>query len=509
MTKISLKLFNKIVSPYKVTILFSLIVIFLYFALRLVAIKSLPIFIDEATYSYWAEIGKFNMYERFISLSDGKQPLFIWITTSLMAYIANPVASGRIVSLLSGLGTMLGLFLLGREIFKNIWVGLFSILIYALFPFALIYNRMALFESMVSMFFIWSLYLEILLVKYRRLDVAFALALVLGGGLLTKTTGIFNILLIPLSLIFFPFQKNFLKNFALWLALIIFLLALTYIYYSVLFLSPDVFNIGYKNDVFAYKISDISLQNLPHVFSNIKIFLGWILSYVTLPFILLILLSFLNKSFLKEKFYVLLCFLLPFLTFSVLGKLTYPRYLFSITLPLILLGAECIVFYYQKLNTRLFSYILVVILLLIFSFYDFKILYDFPRSPLPQEELFQYANGWPSGYGMGEIVKYLQNELANNYIYVVTDGNYNSPTGGLATMMMKIYFMKDPRIEEHTLWPVPKNMPKELSEIAKAKPVYIIFNQTQSIPLWPMDLILEFRKGVGDYFVRLYKVREK
>ncbi len=505
-----LKLFHKILSPYKGTAIFSFIVIFLYFALRLIAIKSLPIFIDEATYAYWAEIGKFNMYERFISLSDGKQPLFIWITTSLMGYIANPVAAGRIVSLLSGLITMLGLFFLGKEIFDNKWVGLFSILIYALFPFALIYNRMALFESMVGMFFIWSLYLEILLVKYRKLDSAFALALVLGGGLLTKTTGIFNILLIPFSLIFFSFKKKkAVGNFSLWLMLILLSLTLTYIYYAVLFLSPDVFNIGYKNDVFSYKVSDIlSWQILPHVFANIQIFSRWILSYLTLPFLLLIALSFSNKSFLKEKFYILLCFLVPFLTFAVLGKLTYPRYLFSITLPLILLGAECIIFYYRNLNTRVYAYILSVILLLTFSFYDFKILYDFPRSPLPQEELFQYANGWPSGYGMREIVKYLQNELANNEIYVVTDGNYNSPTGGLAAMMIKTYFMKDPRIEEHTLWPVTKNMPKEYGEIAKVKSVYIIFNQTQPVPSWPMDLILEFRKGVGDYFVRLYKIRE-
>lgn len=502
------KIYFKKITPYKTELILSLIAVFIYFAIRLVSIKSVPIFIDEATYSYWAEIGKFNMYERFISLSDGKQPLFIWITTSLMGYIANPVASGRIVSVLAGLATMLGLFFLGKEIFKNIWVGLFAILIYALFPFALVYNRMALFESMVGMFFIWSLYLEILLVKYRRLDVAFALALVLGGGLLTKTTGIFNIFLIPVSLIFFPFRKKVVGNFALWLALILLSLTLTYIYYAVLFLSPDVFNIGYKNDVFAYQISDIlSFQILPHVLSNIQTFLGWILSYVTLPFILLVLLSFLNKRFLKEKLYVLFCFLIPFLAFSLLGKLTYPRYLYSITLPLILLGAEGIVFYYQKLNTRLFSYILAAVLLLTFSFYDLKIIYDFPRSPLPQEELFQYANGWPSGYGMREIVKYLQNELVNNEIYVVTDGNYNSPTGGLATMMMKIYFMKDPRIEEHTLWPIPKTMPKELGEIVKAKPVYIIFNQTQAIPKWPMDLVLEFRKGIGDYFVRLYKIR--
>lgn len=505
----SLQLFLKKIIPHKTTIIFVFLVVFFYFVTRLVSIKSLPVFIDEATYSYWAETGKFNMYERLISLSDGKQPLFIWVTTFLMRYITNPVAAGRIASLLAGLATMLGLFLLGKEIFNNKRVGLFSILIYALFPFALVYNRMALYESLVGMFFIWSLYLEVLLVRYRRLDVAFALALILGGGLLTKTTGIFSIFLIPFSLILFSFKKRAIaKNFLFWLALTLFSLSLSYLYYSVLFLSPDVFNVGYKNEVFSYKVSEIlSFQILPHALLNMQTFLGWTLSYVTLPFALLVFLSFFNKSFLKEKLYLLLCFLIPFLILAVFGKLIQPRYLFSVTLPLILLGAECLVFYYHNLNKRVYSYAFSVILLLTFSFYNFKILFDFPRSPLPKEELFQYANGWSSGYGMKEIIGYLQNELQSMSIYVVTDGNYNSPTGGLATMMLKIYFMKDPRIEEHTLWPVPKEMPKEFKEIAKAKPVYVIFNQTQFLPPWPMDLILEFRKGVGDYFVRLYKIR--
>lgn len=491
--------------------IFAVLAVFLYFLIRLAVIKSLPVFIDEATYAYWAELGKFNMYDRLISLTDGKQPLFIWITTFLNGYIANPVTAGRMVSLLSGLGTMFGLFLLGKEIFQNKWVGLFSMLIYALFPFAIIYNRMALYESLVAVFLILSLYLQILLVKYRRLDVAFALALILGGGFLTKTTGIFNAILIPASLIFFPFKKGAIfKNFLFWLALIFLALALSYLYYSVLFLTPDVFNIGYKNDVFSHRVSDmLSLKILPHVFSNIQTFSGWIISYTTFPFLLLVFLSFFIKKFLKQNLYLILCFLIPFFVFAALGKLTYPRYLFFITPPLILLCAESIVFYYRKLNIRLYVFILAAILFLTFSFYDFKILFDLPRAPLPKEELFQYANGWSAGYGMREIVKYLESQSLKNSVYVATDGNYNSPTGGLPTMMLKIYFMKNPNLEEHVVFPVPKKAPKELIEIAKAKPVYVIFNQTKVVPKWPMGLVLKFRKGTGDYFVRLYKIRSE
>lgn len=503
------KIYLKKIASYKTEIILSVSAVFIYFVIRLATIKSLPVFIDEATYAWWAELGKFDAYQRLVSLSDGKQPLFIWITTFAMRFNANPVAAGRLVSVFAGFLTMIGLFFLGKELFKDKFVGIISALIYAFLPFALVYNRLAIYESLVGMFFIWSIYFEVLIIKHRKLDLAFTLALVLGGGLLTKTTGIFNIIIIPFSLIFFHFQKKtIIKNFLFWLILILFSLALSYLYYSVLFLSPDIFNIGYKNDVFSYKLADIlTFGIIPHVLLNIKTFSEWIFSYTTLPFLLLVLLSFFNKKFWKENFYLVLCFLIPFLILAVFGKLIHPRYLFFVTLPLIILGAECIVFYYRNLNTRIYSGIFSVILLLTFSFNDFKILYDFPRSLIPKDDLFQYANGWSAGYGMREIVSFLQKELSNNPIYAVTDGNYGSPTGGLATMMLKIYFMKDPRIEEHTLWPITKNMPEEYREIAKVKPVYIIFNQTQSIPPWPMDLVLEYKKGVGDYFVRLYKIR--
>ena len=52
-------------------------ILFLYFATRIPHLATLPIFTDEAIYIRWGQIAKNDAAWRFISLTDGKQPLFI------------------------------------------------------------------------------------------------------------------------------------------------------------------------------------------------------------------------------------------------------------------------------------------------------------------------------------------------------------------------------------------------------------------------------------------------
>src|SRR5688572_22984012 len=91
----------------------------LFFFTRFYNILSLPIFTDEAIYIRWAQIAANDAAWRFISLTDGKQPMYVWIAMILMKLIEDPLLAGRLVSVLAGLGTMIGIFFLTSEIFKN------------------------------------------------------------------------------------------------------------------------------------------------------------------------------------------------------------------------------------------------------------------------------------------------------------------------------------------------------------------------------------------------------
>src|SRR3989344_7318033 len=92
----------------------SLAVIF-YFFTRLVNLKIIPIFTDEAIYSRWAQVALHDPANRFMSLEDGKQPLFIWLAAIFQKFISDPLVAGRLVSVLAGFGSTVGIYLLAKD----------------------------------------------------------------------------------------------------------------------------------------------------------------------------------------------------------------------------------------------------------------------------------------------------------------------------------------------------------------------------------------------------------
>src|SRR3989304_2301996 len=179
-----------------------------YFVSRFFSILSLPIFTDEAIYVRWAQIAKQDANWRFISLTDGKQPMLIWLMMVSLRIIADPLLAGRIVSVGAGFLTFIGIYFLGREVFKSNKIGLISCALYVIFPMALVYDRMALYDSLVGTFAVWALLLIVLLVRKVRMDIALILGMGIGGGALTKTNAFFSIYLLPFSLLLFDWSKK-------------------------------------------------------------------------------------------------------------------------------------------------------------------------------------------------------------------------------------------------------------------------------------------------------------
>lgn len=95
----------------------------IYFFLRLYLLSDFPIFTDEAIYVRWAQIAKNDAIWRFISLTDGKQPMLIWIAMVLMRFIDDPLMATRFVSVLAGFASMVGLYFVGSTLFKNQKIG--------------------------------------------------------------------------------------------------------------------------------------------------------------------------------------------------------------------------------------------------------------------------------------------------------------------------------------------------------------------------------------------------
>ena len=168
-----------------------LIIGMLTFITRVINLDLVPIFTDEAIYIRWAQIGLADPAHRFISLTDGKQPLFTWLMYPMLMVFSDPLIAGRFVSVLSAVGTSIGLYFLGRKLFSQ-RAGIITALLYIIVPFTLVYDKLALMDSLLSMFFVWGLYLAIHLIQKPRLDVSLLLGMCAGLGMLTKSNGLFS-----------------------------------------------------------------------------------------------------------------------------------------------------------------------------------------------------------------------------------------------------------------------------------------------------------------------------
>src|SRR3989344_27987 len=162
----------------------------LYFATRLINLKIVPIFTDEAIYTYWAQVALHDPANRFISLEDGKQPLFIWIAAIFQQFIPDPLIAGRLVSVFAGFGSLVGIYFLARLLFSE-KVAKLAAFLYVILPFTLLYDRMALFDSLLTMLGIWAVYFSIKMAQTQRLDLALINGGIIGLAMITKSTGIF------------------------------------------------------------------------------------------------------------------------------------------------------------------------------------------------------------------------------------------------------------------------------------------------------------------------------
>ncbi len=499
---------NTITKVAAIAVLMALV----YFLMRLINLTTLPIFTDEAIYIRWAQIAERDAQWRFISLTDGKQPLLIWLTMLSLKLFEDPLFAGRIVSVFSGFFGMIGIGLLARELFKSTKIGLFASLLYLVSPFTLMYDRMALMDTLVAAWSVWSLYIAILLVRHLRLDLAFILGISLGAGVLTKTSGFLSIYLLPTTLLLFNFKEKFAKkNLLSWFGLAFIAVIFSQIYYGVLRLSPWFHMIAQKDTTFIHTIAEQgSILGLLHYTS--RFFIGnlhgladWTFGYLTLPVIILVGIALLTLLInWREKLLLIIWFTVPFTGLAFFGKVLYPRFILFMIMPLLVLAAWSIVYLIKRFSLDAKAATLLLILTLAYPLYvDSKILFSIVTAPIPKADSGQYINDNPAGWGVREAVDFLTNEAKTQEIAVYTEGTF-----GLLPYGLEIYIVDNPNIEIVGLWPVPEEMNEQMLASIAGKPTYYISNKFQTVPVnWNAQFLFEYRKGNNpDVFLRIYRL---
>ena len=506
----------KLLSKFRNEILLSLFIIVSYFFLRLIFLDRLPMFTDEAIYTRWAQIAVNDSSWRFISLTDGKQPMFVWAAIVFMKFIDDPLMAARLVSVASGFFTLIGIWLLTYELFKNRKVAFLSSTLYVFYPFAQVLDRMALYDSMVGAFFVWSTYFSVVLVRKVSLEVAYTLGFVIAGGILTKTANFFSIYLLPFLLILFNFKdKEIIKKVSRFILLCAFSTAIAYGLYNVLRLSPLFQMISAKNAIFVYPLNEWLTHPLTFFTGNLYGLFSWLFEYLNIPYIILIAISYvLIHKFPREKIFLTLYFLLPFVALALFGRVIFPRFIYFMSLMLLPLAAlgldELINFTQKKIGLGLPKSFYGVFLTILFIAYPLFICLQFANDPvnsrIANADNKQYVNSWAAGWGVKESVEFFKEKAQNQKIFVATQGTF-----GLMPEAMELYLIDNPNITIKGYWPV-DFVSEEVLDKASKMPTYFIFYQKElqvMPPDFPLKLIFEVQQGNRDSYYRVYQVVPK
>jgi 4-amino-4-deoxy-L-arabinose transferase-like glycosyltransferase len=409
-----------------------------------------------------------------------------------------------LVSVTAGFASLVGIWLLTKELFRKNSIAFIAAFLYIINPFSLMYDRLALYESLVSAFTIWNLYIAIVFVKNPRLDLAMIMGLTLGAGMLNKSSGFLSLYFLPFTLLLFDWKsRDVKKRLFRWFVFVLCAAMLSQIYYSVLRLSPLFNMIKTKNAVFVYPMNEWLHHPFNFLFGNLNGLLDWTMNYLTLPIFISAMLSAVVfvKDF-KKKALLVIWWVAPLLGLALFARVLYPRYALFMCMPLFVLSATTIHWIVTRFGKKIIGIVLIGVFLFQSVVLSYLIITNPIEAPLPLAERSQMLDDWPSGGGIAEVNKFIGEKAKTGKLAVYTDGTF-----GLLPASIEMYYVDNPNVEIHGIWPIPASIPKEMLLKASEKPTYMILNQYSGMPDWPLRLIATYMKGKRqDRSLRFYEI---
>ncbi len=483
---------------FRLVILFSLL--FIYFFSRFYHLAQFPIFCDEAIYIRWAQVMKSIPSLWWVPLSDGKQPLFMWLTGISLFFWQDPLLAGRFVSLLAGMAESFVLWRWQRLLFPEDR-NFFLPLIYVFLPFTLFFNRLALVDTLLSFFITLAFFFAWRLLRFGRWKDSFGLGLSLGMAWLTKSPGeIFWFLLPPLLLFLTAWQLGcrFWQKKAFWQLVIqlVFAGGLAFALYNLLRFAPVFYMIARRNRDYLWSWPVLRQHPLDPLWPHLGDVWRYYWHYLG-P--LSLILAFIGLGVLSwQRRWRFLAFLfiwwLPVLPMAAVAKVFTARYILYSAIPLICLMGSSFIFFFKF--HRQFTFFLFGLWLLTIMRFDIALLWHYRQLPLPADEYRGYLSDWTAGEGIRQIAAYLHRQQAPKGIVVATEGFFGTLPNGL-----QIYFDKDKKVTIVGSQPEIRKVPTTIIAAKKfGARTYLVVNKSRFKIAKPQGLELRqvYPKPGGD-----------
>jgi len=476
--------------------------VILFFLSRIILLDKLPIFSDEGIYIHWARIAWHDASWRFISLTDGRQPLQTWGTIPfLKLFPQNLLFGGRMFSVTAGFASLVGLFSLLFYLFgkKTAFLGVF---LYIFTPIFLFYDRIALADSAVNTGFIWILFSSILMIKTLRLDLALFFGLTAGMAMLTKSSVRLFIMLSAFApiLIWNKKEKRIINKTVNYFILFIFVFVVAIVIYNVQRLSPFMHYIEQKNNTFVMPISEFIKSPFAVLWPNLKLIpyyvfseLGWITGLLGI-----VGLATLLKNNLNLGLYFSIWLFVPYFVIAGFSRVIFPRYLIFLATLLTIFSAYLL----SNLKSRLIKYVLLIIFLLISSFYAYGFYFNPSAIPFPEIDKGQYVEGETAGFGAKEIMEYAREKSKEKQVVILAEGDY-----GLIGDVLNVFLKDNDKINIRGFWPLDEKVLFDNQKELKENLVYVVFSQRKEFPdSWPIKLIKKYDKPGNKTAYYLYEL---
>ncbi|NMC36336.1 phospholipid carrier-dependent glycosyltransferase [Candidatus Beckwithbacteria bacterium] len=484
---------------------------FVYVLVRLINIQVLPIFNDEALYLNWTRLIISNPAKYWdISLTDGQQ-LFFFLLTSISWLLGSKyfLLAGRLISVFSGLGALITLYFLGKEL-GNHKIGLLAALLYLISPFTLFYDRILMRDSFLM--FLASLILLWTFKQFKTQKWQFALlnGVILGIALLTKSIAYFFVILYLLSVVILfisnrkKLKKSQLKTLILQSSTV---LVVAFFIQALQYISSLTWNIGPKNSIFLLSFAELSKLPLSLWRNNVYSTLLWLLTYYQVPLLILFLFGFyLYAKKQTTSAIILLAWILLPISFEIItAKMYFPRYFLFTFVAFAILIAIGIDHLLNYVKNKFFQISLLILVLIPNLSLDYQLLFDVRHANLPQIEAWQYLEGWPSGYGFDELVTFINtNYLDKNIPIKIFTENETLLSSGLPLYLNKAnLYQIEPAFE------LGKDLPQQLpiSITQSTNKALILLHHNQEIPkTWNVAEVKRIPRGDPNQYFLVYQL---
>ncbi len=466
----------------------------LFFLTRIIFLDKLPIFSDEGIYIHWARIAWHDASWRFISLTDGRQPLQTWGTIPfLKIFSQNLLFGGRMFSVATGFVSLTGIFSLLFYLFgkKTAFWGAF---LYIFTPFFLFYDRIALADSAVNAGFVWILFFSILMIKTLRLDLALFFGLTAGMAMLTKSSVRMFIglaIFAPVLILNKKFGKNITNKTINYFVLFAFVFVIAIVIYNIQRLSPFMHYIEQKNNTFVMPFSEFIKSPFAVLWPNLRLIpyyvfseIGWLTGFLGVIGLIILL-----KRDLSLGLYFLIWLLVPYFVISGFSRVIFPRYLIFFATLLTIFTAYLL----SNLKSGIIKSVLLIIFLSISVFYCYGFYFNPTAIPFPEIDKGQYVEGETAGWGAKEMMEFARVKSKEKQVVILAEGDF-----GLIGDVLNVFLKDDDKINIRGFWPLDENILIANQKELKENLVYAVFSQRKEFPAnWPIKLIKKYEKPGG------------